>query len=324
MPASVSASVGFRFAGVGASLPEKVISNVDLTVAMDTTDEWIRERTGISARHVGSSTSELSIIAGREALERSGLQPADIGQVILATTSPDYICPGTAPAVAHSLGLDCGAFDLQAACSGWVYGLVVANGLMLQGLDNILVIGAESLDRITDYTARDTGILFGNGAGAAIVQQDPTGNGRILGWDLGANGAHVGILYSEHDGFLQMDGKEVFRQAVTVMQRSTNAALAMAGLTVDDIDLVIPHQANVRIVDAAWKKLGFSYDKTVMILDRTGNTSAASIPLALADALHNGRLKRGDNVLFLGFGAGMTWASMIVRWEGTLTGTAAW
>lgn len=324
MPASVSASVGFRFAGVGAALPEKVISNVDLTAAMDTTDEWIRERTGISARHVGSSTSELSIIAGREALERSGLQPADIGQVILATTSPDYICPGTAPAVAHSLGLDCGAFDLQAACSGWVYGLVVANGLMLQGLDNILVIGAESLDRITDYTARDTGILFGNGAGAAIVQQDPAGNGRILGWDLGANGAHVGILYSEHDGFLQMDGKEVFRQAVKVMQRSTNAALAMAGLTVDDIDLVIPHQANVRIVDAAWKKLGFSYDKTVMILDRTGNTSAASIPLALADALHNDRLKQGDNVLFLGFGAGMTWASMIVRWEGTLTGTAAW
>lgn len=324
MPASVSASVGFRFAGVGAALPEKVISNVDLTAAMDTTDEWIRERTGISARHVGSSTSELSIIAGREALERSGLQPADIGQVILATTSPDYICPGTAPAVAHSLGLDCGAFDLQAACSGWVYGLVVANGLMLQGLDNILVIGAESLDRITDYTARDTGILFGNGAGAAIVQQDPAGNGRILGWDLGANGAHVGILYSEHDGFLQMDGKEVFRQAVKVMQRSTNAALAMAGLTVEDIDLVIPHQANVRIVDAAWKKLGFSYDKTVMILDRTGNTSAASIPLALADALHNDRLKQGDNVLFLGFGAGMTWASMIVRWEGTLTGTAAW
>ncbi|MDA3038353.1 MAG: ketoacyl-ACP synthase III [Actinomycetota bacterium] len=324
MTASVSAPVGFRFAGVGAALPEKVINNVDLTAAMDTTDEWIRERTGIGARHVGSSTSELSIAAAREALDRSGLQPADIGQVILATTSPDYICPGTAPAVAYALGLDCGAFDLQAACSGWVYGLVVANGLMLQGLDNILVIGAESLDRITDYTARDTGILFGNGAGAAIVQQDPTGNGRVLGWDLGANGAHVGILYSEHGGFLQMDGKEVFRQAVTVMQRSTNAALAMAGLTVDDIDLVIPHQANVRIVDAAWKKLGFSQEKTVMILERTGNTSAASIPLALADALHEGRLEPGHNVLFLGFGAGMTWASMIVRWEGTLTGTAAW
>lgn len=320
----LAASVGFRFAGVGSALPEKVMTNADLTVAMDTTDEWIRERTGIGARHVGSSTSELSIIAGREALDRSGLAPSDIGQVILATTSPDFICPGTAPAVAHALGLDCGAFDLQAACSGWVYGLVVANGLMLQGLDNILVIGAEALDRITDYTARDTGILFGNGAGAAIVQRDPTGQGRILGWDLGANGAHVGILYSEHDGFLQMDGKEVFRQAVTVMQRSTNASLAMAGLTVNDIDLVIPHQANTRIVEAAWKRLGFAQEKTVMILDRTGNTSAASIPLALADALAEGRLKQGDTVLFLGFGAGMTWASMIVRWEGTLTGTPVW
>ncbi len=324
MPAHANSSVGFRFAGVGAALPEKIITNGDLTVAMDTTDEWIRDRTGIGARHVGGSTSELSTLAAREALERSGLAPGDIGQVILATTSPDFICPGTAPAVAHALGLDCGAFDLQAACSGWVYGLVVANGLMLQGLVNILVIGAESLDRITDYTARDTGILFGNGAGAAIITQDPSAKGQVLGWDLGANGAHVGILYSEHDGVLQMDGKEVFRQAVTVMQRSTHASLAMAGLTIDDIDLVIPHQANTRIVDAAWKKLGFSHDKTVMILDRTGNTSAASIPLALADALADNRLRPGDNVLFLGFGAGMTWASMIVRWDGTLIGTAAW
>lgn len=317
-------SVGFRFAGVGASLPEKIITNSDLAASMDTTDEWIRERTGIGARHVGGSTSELSAIAGKEAMERAGLGPDDIQQVVLATTSPDYICPGTAPAVSQLLGLDCGAFDLQAACSGWVYGLVVANGLMLQGMDNILVIGAESLDRITDYTARDTGILFGNGAGAAVVQQDPSGAGQILGWDLGANGDYVHILYSEHGKKLQMDGKEVFRQAVIAIQRTTNATLEMAGLTVDDIDLVIPHQANVRIVEAAWKRLGFSMDKTAMILENTGNTSAATIPIALADSLHKERVSPGDKVLFIGFGAGMTWASMVVDYSGDLTGTAAW
>lgn len=319
-----SPSVGFRFAGVGASLPEKIIKNSDLAVSMDTTDEWIRERTGIGARHVGGSTSELSAIAAQEAMDRAGLDPADIQQVILATTSPDYICPGTAPAVAHMLGLDCGAFDVQAACSGWVYGLVVANGLMLQGMDNLLVIGAESLDRITDYTARDTGILFGNGAGAAVIQQDPSGAGKILGWDLGANGDYVHILYSEHGKKLQMDGKEVFRQAVIAIQRTTKATLDMAGLTVDDIDLVIPHQANVRIVESAWKRLGFSMDKTAMILENTGNTSAATIPIALADSLHKERVSPGDNVLFLGFGAGMTWASMVVEYSGDLTGTAAW
>ncbi len=316
--------VGFRFAGVGAHLPEKVIANDDLSDSMDTTDEWIRERTGIGARHVGGMTSELAIEAGRQALERSGLAPADIQQVILATTSPDFMCPGTAPAVAHGLGLDCGAFDVQAACSGWVYGLVVANGFLLQGMDNLLVIGAESLDRITDYTARDTGILFGNGAGAAVIQRDDSDAGRILGWDLGADGDYVHILYSEHDGVLTMDGKEVFRQAVTAIQRTTTASLEMAGLTVDDIDLVIPHQANVRIVEAAWKRLGFSMDKTAMILEHTGNTSAATIPMALADSLYKERITEGSKVLFLGFGAGMTWSSVIVDYAGSLTGTAAW
>jgi 3-oxoacyl-[acyl-carrier-protein] synthase-3 len=317
-------SVGFRFAGTGSALPPTIVTNDDLAEAIDTTDEWIRERTGISARHVGGSTSELSTQAASEAMERAGLGPGEIQQVILATTSPDYICPGTAPAVAHALGLDCGAFDVQAACSGWVYGLVLANGLLLQGVDNILVIGAESLDRITDYTARDTGILFGNGAGAAIVQRDPSGAGSILGWDLGANGEYVHILYAEHGDVLQMDGKEVFRQAVVAIQRTTKASLDMAGLTVDDIDLVIPHQANIRIVESAWKRLGFTMEQTAMILDRTGNTSAATIPIALADALHKGRISPGDKILFLGFGAGMTWASVIVEWSGDLTGTAAW
>ena len=315
---------GFKITGVGASLPEKVLTNEDLTAWMDTTDEWIRERTGIAERRIGGSTSGLATEAAQIALANAGVEPNDIDQVILATTSPDHVCPGTAPAVARELGILAGAFDLQAACSGWVYGLVVANGFLIQGMDNLLVIGAESLDRITDYTARDTGILFGNGAGAAIVQRDDSGAGRVLGWDLGADGEYVHILYSEHDGVLTMDGKEVFRQAVTAIQRTTKASLDMAGLTVDDIDLVIPHQANVRIVEAAWKRLGFSMDKTAMILEHTGNTSAATIPMALADSLHKERISEGDKVLFLGFGAGMTWSSVIVDYAGSLTGTEAW
>ena len=313
-PRPMAGPWGFRIAGVGSALPEKILTNDDLTAWMDTTDEWIRERTGIGERRIGGSTSGLSTEAAQKALAAAGVGPADIDQIVLATTSPDHICPGTAPAVARELGTLAGAFDLQAACSGWVYGLVVANGLLMQGMDRILVIGAESLDRITDYHDRGTGILFGNGAGAAVVERADVGNGALLSWDLGSNGNYVHILYADHGDVLQMDGKEVFRQAVTVMQRSATASMTKAGLTADDIDLVIPHQANIRIVESAWRKLGFSMDKTAMVLERTGNTSAASIPLALDDALQAGRIEPGDNVMFLGFGAGMTWASAIVRW----------
>jgi 3-oxoacyl-[acyl-carrier-protein] synthase-3 len=306
---------GIKISGVGTALPDQVLTNEDLTSYMDTTDEWIRERTGIGERRIGGTTSGLSLEAAREALDEADVDPSEIEQVILATTSPDYMLPGTAPAVAHELGLTCGAFDLQAACSGWVYGLVVANGLIAQGMNKILVIGAETLDRMTDYHDRGTGILFGNGAGAAVVERDPSGAGELLSWDLGSNGKHVKILYSEHGHkLMKMDGREVFRQAVTVIQQSANTALDRAGLTVDDIDLVIPHQANIRIVETAWKRLGFTMEKTAMVLERTGNTSAASIPLALKDAQENGRVKPGQVVMFIGFGAGMTWASAIFRW----------
>ncbi len=305
---------GLKLAGVGAALPPKVLTNADLTAWMDTSDEWIRERTGIGERRLGGTTSGLATEAARAAIEAANVSPDEIEQVILATTSPDYMLPGTAPAVARELGIDCGAFDLQAACSGWVYGLVVANGLITQGMNKVLVIGAETLDRMTDYHDRGTGILFGNGAGAVVVERDETNQGQLLSWDLGSNGQHVHILYSEHDGKIQMDGREVFRQAVTVIQRSATNALERAGLTVDDVDLVIPHQANIRIVEAAWKRLGFSMDKTEMVLEHTGNTSAASIPLALDSALTKGRIDSGSTVLFVGFGAGMTWASAVVRW----------
>ncbi len=307
---------GFRLSGVGSYLPEKIITNADLTASMDTSDEWIRERTGIGQRHVGGTTSELATIASRKAMERANVGPEDIDQLLLATTSPDFICPGTAPEVAYQLGLDCGALDIQAACSGWVYGLIMANGLLLQGMKKILVVGAEALDQITDYTDRNTGILFGNGAGAAVVETDESRAGDLLSWDMGAAGEYVHILYAEHGDVLKMDGREVFRQAVTAMQRSAGNALERAGLTAADIDLVIPHQANVRIVEAAWKRLGFSMDQTAMRLEETGNTSAASIPLVLDKALDEGRLQNGSTVMFLGFGAGMTWACTIVRWAG--------
>jgi 3-oxoacyl-[acyl-carrier-protein] synthase-3 len=309
-------TLGFRFAGVGSYLPAKVITNDDLAEAMDSSDEWIRERTGIGQRHVGGTTSELATEAARIAMDRAGVTADQIDQLLLATTSPDFICPGTAPAVAHALGLDCGALDIQAACSGWVYGLVHANGLMLQGMERILVVGAEALDQITDYTDRGTGILFGNGAGAAVVEPDPSGVGELLSFDLGAAGEYVRILYAEHGDVLKMDGKEVFRQAVTAIQRSANNALERAGLTVADIDFVVPHQANIRIVESAWKKLGFTMEQTAMRLHETGNTSAASIPLALDMALEEGRLHNGDIVMFVGFGAGMTWATTIHRWNG--------
>ncbi len=309
-------TLGFRFAGVGSYLPEKVITNADLSASMDTSDEWIRERTGIGQRHVGGTTSELATEAARIAMDRAEVRPDQIDQLLLATTSPDFICPGTAPAVAHALGLDCGALDIQAACSGWVYGLVHANGLMLQGMKRILVVGAEALDQITDYTDRGTGILFGNGAGAAVVEPDPSGKGELLSFDLGAAGEYTRILYAEHGGMLQMDGKEVFRQAVTAIQRSANNALERAGLTVADVDFVIPHQANIRIVEAAWKKLGFTMEQTGMRLQETGNTSAASIPLVLDKVLDEKRISEGDVVMFVGFGAGMTWATTIHRWSG--------
>ena len=308
--------LGFRLSGVGSALPEKVLTNAELTNWMDTTDEWIRERTGIGARHIGGTTSGLATEAAQRAMDDAGVGPHDIDLLLLATTSPDFICPGTAPAVARELGLDCGALDIQAACSGWVYGLISANGFLLQGMRRILVVGAESLDRITDYHARDTGILFGNGAGAAVVEIDPSGSGQLLGWDMGADGNYVHILYAEHGDVLQMDGKEVFRQAVKAIQRTATLTLERAGMTTADVDFVIPHQANVRIVESAWKKLGFTMEQTGMILERTGNTSAASIPLALHDALEKGRISNGDNVLFIGFGAGMTWASTLIRWNG--------
>ena len=302
--------------GLGSALPDKVLTNADLEQMAQTNDAWIVERTGIRQRHVGGMTSTLSVEAGRKALDQSGIDPADIDLVVLATTTPDQLVPATASVVQDQLGLRCGAFDVNAACSGFTYGLVAAQGMITMGINNILVIGCDSLSRITDYTDRGTGILFADGAGAAVLQCRQAEQSALLGWDLGSDGSAAGILYADIGGTLQMEGKEVFRRAVRVMVDSGRKTLAMAGVTAEDLALVVPHQANLRIIESAMSKLDIPMDKASINLDRVGNTSSGSIPMALDEAVGDGRVKSGDLVLLVGFGAGMTWASALLRWDG--------
>ncbi len=297
-------------------MPQKVLTNDDLSAMMDTSDEWITERTGIKERRIGGSTSGLAIEAGQAAITRSGFDPASIEHVVLATTTPDKRMPGTSATVARELGLTCGTFDLQAACAGWVYGLIVANGFLAQGMERILLIGAETMDRMVDFTDRSTAILFGNGAGAVVLESSDQSNGELLSWDLGTDGDLLHLLYTDYESSLHMDGREVFRKAVSVVVDSSQKTLDKAGVRAEEVKLVVPHQANIRILESAWKRLGFSIDQTAVVLDRTGNTSAASIPIALDDAVQKDRVDDGDLVLFVGFGAGMTWGSALVRWHG--------
>ncbi|WP_040493088.1 beta-ketoacyl-ACP synthase III [Ilumatobacter nonamiensis] len=315
MPATPTTARGAVITGWGAALPDEVVTNVDLESKMDTEDQWIRDRTGIVQRHVGGTTAGLSAEAGRAALDMAGVGPADVDALILATTTPDRAVPATASTVQHELGLtSCGAFDVNAACSGWVYGLVNAHGLIAMGARTVLVIGTDTLDRITDYTDRGTGILFGNGSGAAVLEA-VDGPGQLLGWDLDSLGEAESALYAEHGGVLQMEGREVFRRAVRLMADSATHAMNSAGVTADDIALVVPHQANIRIISASLERLDIPLEKASIVLDRTGNTSAASVPLALADALDAGRASDGDLILFVGFGAGMSAASAVIRWS---------
>ena len=305
-----------RIAGWGIALPEKVVTNDDLAAVLDTSDEWIRERSGIRERRVGGTTAGLAIEAGQVALDRAGIAAADIDLLVLCTTTPDQQVPATSATVQHALGLKCGAFDLNAACSGFVYGLVTAHQFIeTGGTERILLIGSETLSRIIDWDERTTAVLFGDGAGA-VVLDSTDGESSLLGWDLGSDGSLRSILDADIGGYMRMEGKEVFRRAVRVMIDSATRTMDRAGVTADDIALFVPHQANIRIIESANAKLGFTMDRTAVVLDTTGNTSAASIPIALVDAVEDGRLKRGDLVLMVGFGAGMTWASALVRWAG--------
>ncbi len=305
-----------RITGTGSFLPPKVVTNTDLAATIDTDDEWIRSRTGIEQRHVGGSTASLSIEAGRRALDAAGLAPGDIDLLLLATTTPDRTCPGTSPSVALALGLGCGALDVQAACSGWMYAMVLADGMLGRGMSHILVIGAETLSRIVDWSDRTTAILFADGAGAGVVSATD-GDGDLLGYDLAADGDGERHLFGEVGGYLEMNGREVFRSAVPLMAGSSERALAMAGLGPDDVDVVIPHQANVRIIEACCKRLGIGIDRAVLTLPFMGNTSAATVPVTLDHALAERRIAAGDIVLLSGFGAGMTAASAVLRWSGT-------
>ncbi len=319
--------------GVGSYLPEKVMTNADLEKMVDTTDQWIIERTGIKMRHIAApeqATSDMSIIAAKRALANAKTDPKELDLVIVATASPDHAFPSTACLVQDAIGAEnAAAFDLGAGCSGFVYSLIVAVQMLQAGIyKKILVIGAETLSRIMDFTDRNTCVLFGDGAGAAVVGQVEAGYG-VLGLDMGAEGSGGKYLVQpaggsrlpashqtidDHGHYIHMNGKEVFKFAVRIMGKTAKRSLAMAGMTVEQLDLLVPHQANMRIITNAAKRLKMPMDKVWVNIDKYANTSAACIPICLDEAEHAGRIHKGDNLLLVGFGAGLTWASVVLKW----------
>jgi 3-oxoacyl-[acyl-carrier-protein] synthase-3 len=304
---------GATVVGWGSALPDKVVTNADLESTLDTTDAWIIERTGIRERRIGGTTAGLAIEAGQRALDKAGLAPNDIDFLLLATTTPDQTIPSTASEVQSTLGLPSAAADLNAACSGFVYGFVTAHAYIGLGYERVLLIGAETLSRVIDWDDRNTAVLFGDGAGAVVLEATD-GPGDLLGFDLGSDGSARHILYADVGGYMKMEGREVFRRAVRVLVSSGKTAMERAGVTADDIALVVPHQANIRIIEAASQRLGIPMERSANVLPWTGNTSAASIPLALVDAVENDRLHEDDLVLLVGFGAGMSWAAAVTTW----------
>jgi 3-oxoacyl-[acyl-carrier-protein] synthase III len=320
-------------AGVGHYVPERVMTNADFEKILDTTDEWIVSRTGMHERHIAradESTSDMGLAAAKVALQRAGCAPADIGCVILATVTPDYLFPATASVLAAKLGIKgAAAFDIEIACSGFIYGLTVASALIQAGVyQRILLVGSEKLSSITNYEDRGTAVLFGDGAGAVVLEAAERND--FLASDLGTDGSDPSLLLVPGGGTVQpltsagieakqhkmvMKGREVFRFAVTKMLEATDAALAKAGLTRRDIAFAIPHQANRRIIDAAAKQLEMIGDKVVITVDRYGNTSSASIPIALSETYAAGKLKDGDLIVFVGFGGGLSWGAVVWRWS---------
>jgi 3-oxoacyl-[acyl-carrier-protein] synthase-3 len=304
---------GAAITGWGLALPDKIVTNADYEARLDTSDAWITERTGIRERRHGGSTSGLAVEAAQAALAKAGLQGSDIDLLVLATTTPDKAVPATSSTVHDQLGCVGAAFDLNAACAGFVYALVTAVAMLGTGYKRALVIGSDTLSRITDQDDRGTAVLFADGAGAVVVEARPERQ-LLLSHDLGLDGSLTSILGCDHGGYIYMEGREVFRRAVRASVDSAQKVLQSAGVTADDIALYVPHQANQRIVDAAIQRLGIAAEKSAIVLDRTGNTSAGSIAIALAEAAGEGRLGDGDLVLLSGFGAGMTWASAVLRW----------
>lgn len=325
-------SVGIS--GTGSYVPDKVLTNDDLSKMVDTSHEWIISRTGIEERRIAPAnmaTSDLSTEAAKRALDDANLKPEEIDLIIVATVTPDYSLPSTACIVQKNIGaINAAAFDLNAGCTGFVYGLSTGANFIKAGIyEKVLVIGGETLSRIVNWKDRNTCVLFGDGAGACILERCEENYG-ILGYELGSDGTNYESLIQPGGGskepasveslannlhYLQMDGKEVFKFAVKAMESSSMKALSLANMSLDDLDYLVPHQANIRIIDSARKRLNLSEDKVYVNLNKYGNMSSASIPVALDEAIKNHKIKKGDSVLFVAFGAGLTWGSIILRWS---------
>lgn len=313
-----------RISGTGSYLPAKTLTNAELETMVDTTDEWIFARTGIRERHIAASnefTSDLGVAAARKAIEAANVNPQDIDLILVATTTPDRVFPSTACLIQSQLGIlnNCPAFDVQAVCSGFVYALGVADSMIKTGsVKTALVIGAETMSRITDWTDRSNCILWGDGAGAVILQA--SGEAGIITTHLHADGRHekllnvpTGVSKQEGGRTVKMEGNAVFKMAVNTLDQIVDETLTANGLQKSDVDWLVPHQANIRILQATAKKLDMSLDKVVVTVDKHGNTSAASIPLALDTAVRDGRIQRGDVILMEAFGGGFTWGSALIR-----------
>jgi 3-oxoacyl-[acyl-carrier-protein] synthase-3 len=316
--------------GCGSYLPSRIVTNAELAAKVDTSDEWIRQRTGIGQRHIaadGEFTSHLALKASERALAHAGLKASELDLIVLATATPDETFPATATRVQQGLGMTRGAaFDVQAVCAGFVYGLAVADSMIKSGIaSTALVIGAETFSRILDWNDRGTCVLFGDGAGAIVLKAEQ-GKGSsadrgILANALHSDGRQHDILYvdggpssTRTTGYLRMEGKEVFKHAVVNMAAVVGEVLEKAGLQSKDIDWLVPHQANKRIIDSTGRKLGLPPERVVVTVDKHANTSAASIPLALDAAVKDGRIKRGDLLLLEGIGGGLAWGASLVRW----------
>jgi 3-oxoacyl-[acyl-carrier-protein] synthase-3 len=321
--------------GLGCHVPERVLGNEELSTIVDTNDAWIVERTGIRERRIAAEDEALTDIclpAARRALEMAGADPASIDLLIVATVTPDMAFPSSSALMADTLGMPhAAAYDLSAGCTGFVYAIAQAHAMLAAGLaKRALVVGGDVLSKILDWTDRSTLVLFGDGAGAVVMET--VEQGGFLGFELGADGGGGSNLwlpgsgsrkFAEPEKFVKMNGREVFKFATRVMVTSAEAILGECGRTVEDIDVYVPHQANVRIIDHAVRKLGIPREKTVVNVDRYGNTSSGSIPLALADAADDGRLEPGKLVLLTGMGAGLTWGSALIEWTHPTTGAAA-